>query len=168
MTEPTGGMRLELLSLRHRRALEVFERVNREFFALHIGDRGDDFFTRFDVHLAERVAENTSGRSLLCVVTDASGEIVARVNLLDIDQPEQTELGYRVAERAQGRGIATWGVTSALDLAVGRGVRRVHAKVATTNPASRRVLEHCGFALVGPTDPPAGSPKSFLGCRRDL
>lgn len=168
MTEGTEQLRLELLAMRHAAPLEAFERANRAFFAARIGDRGDDFFSRFHLHLAERVAENASGRSLLCVVVDAAGEIVARVNLIDIDQPEPTELGYRVAEAAQGRGIATWGVTSALDLAAGRGVRRVHAKVATTNPASRRVLQHCGFALVGPTDPPTGSSKTFLGYGRDL
>lgn len=168
MTVPPDDLRLELLTMRHAAPLEAFERDNRAFFAREVGDRGDDFFAEFADRLAERVAENDSGTSLLCVVVDTNGQVLGRVNLLDIDDPGRTELGYRVAESAQGRGVATWGVTGALDLAAAHGVRQVQARVATTNPASRRVLERCGFAATGPIDAPAGSTQRFLGYRKDL
>lgn len=168
MTGSDGELRLELLSKSHAVALEAFERDNRAFFAARIGDRGDDFFTHFHDRLADRVDENDSGHSLFCVVVDTAGHIVARINLIDIDRADPAELGYRVAEEAQGRGVATWGVTSALELAATYGVRRVLARVATTNTASRRVLERSGFSMTGPADPPPGSAKSFLAYRRDL
>lgn len=165
MTGSQARLRLELLSTDHAAALEAFERDNRAFFAARIGDRGDEFFEQFDDRLADRVAENDDGRSLLCVVVDAGGSIVARINVTDIDQPGETELGYRVAEAAQGHGVATWGVREALELAAQRGVRTVDARVAITNPASRRVLEHCGFTPLGAAHAPDGSQKTFAGYR---
>lgn len=168
MTERTEGLRLELLAMCHATALEAFERENRAFFATRIGDRGDDFFDRFNALLADRVEENETGQSLLGVVVDRAENIVARINLTDVDDGELSELGYRVAESAQGRGVATWGVTQLLHLAADRGVRVVNSRVATTNPASQRVLEACGFAQVGAAPPPDGSPKSFLAYRKTL
>jgi ribosomal-protein-alanine N-acetyltransferase len=168
MTQRPHAWRLELLTMDHATELERFERDNRAFFASRIGDRGDDYFAHFDERLAALVEENRSGRSLLSLVVDEAGHVLARINLTDIDEPDLSELGYRVAESAQGQGVATYGVTALLDLAASRDVPSVFAKVATTNPASQRVLEHCGFALVGPADAPLGSVKSFLGYCRAL
>lgn len=164
----TARGNLQLLTLDHARALERFERANRAFFAERVGDRGDEYFQHFDDHLAARVDENRVGTSLFFVIVDEEGEILGRVNLTDIDQPDLTELGYRVAERAQGRGIATLGVVAALDVAAARGVTAVTARVATANVASRRVLEHCGFIETGEFAAPEGSSRSFVGYRRDL
>lgn len=160
--------RLALLTLEHARALERFERANRAFFAAHVGDRGDDFFEHFDERLAARVDENREGTCLFFVVVDTGGEVLGRVNLSDIDQPELTELGYRVAEHAQGRGIATQGVLAALDIAATRGVKSVKARVSAANLVSRRVLERCGFGQTGPAESPNGSSDPFVGYRKDL
>jgi len=162
------GPRLELLTLEHARALERFERANRAFFAERIGDRGDEFFEQFDDRLAARVEENHRGVALFCVVLDDSGDVLGRVNITDIDRPESTELGFRVAEAAQGRGVARRGVEAALELAAARGVTTVRARVATANLASQRVLLRCGFRQTGPAEAPAGSPKTFLGYRKEL
>jgi len=162
------GLRLELLNPSHEADLERFERTNRAFFARRIGDRGDEYFEHFAERLAALVAENRTGTSLITVLVDDAGAIVGRVNLTDIDDPELTELGYRVAEEAQGRGVATRGVGAMLELAAEHGVRTIAARVATTNHASQRVLERCGFARTGPADPPAGSRVGFIGYRRDL
>lgn len=159
---------LELLTLDHARPLERFERAHRAFFAARVGDRGDDFFEHFDDYLGARVDENGEGRSLFFVMVDADGEILGRVNITDIDQPSLTELGFRVAEHAQGRGIATQGVVAALDIAARRGVKAVQARVSTANPASRRVLEHCGFGQTGQAEAPAGSSETFIGYRKEL
>jgi ribosomal-protein-alanine N-acetyltransferase len=160
--------RLERLTLDHARPLEQFERANRAFFAARVGDRGDDYFEHFDDQLAARVVENQEGTSLFFVVVDTNGEVLARVNISDIDQPTLTELGYRVAEHAQGRGIATQGVITALDIAATRGVKTVRARVPVANLASRRVLEHCGFDQTGQTKAPNGSSETFIGYRKDL
>lgn len=149
----------------HARLLERFERDNRVFFAARIGDRGDDYFIHFDDRLAVLVQENRDGTSLFSVVVDGSGEIVGRVNINDIDRPEVSEIGFRVAERAQGRGIASTGVTLALDLASRHGVQSVYARVSTINLTSQRVLERCGFEPTGRAEPPEVSSKTFIGYR---
>jgi [ribosomal protein S5]-alanine N-acetyltransferase len=159
---------LELLTLDHARPLERFERANRAFFAARVGDRGDDFFEHFDDHLGARVHENREGTSLFFVLVDTDGEVLGRVNISDIDQPTLTELGFRVAEHAQGRGIATQGVMTALEIAATRGVTTVQARVSTANPASRCVLEHCGFDQTGQAEAPNGSSATFIGYRKDL
>ena len=159
---------LEFLTLDHARPLERFERANRGFFAARVGDRGDDFFEHFDDCLAARVRENREGTSLFFVMVDPQGEVLGRVNISDIDQPTLTELGFRVAEHAQGRGIATEGVIAALDIAATRGVKTLKARVSEANLASRHVLERCGFGQTGPTEAPDGSSQTFIGYRKEL
>jgi ribosomal-protein-alanine N-acetyltransferase len=159
---------LELLTTAHGRSLERFERANRIFFAQRVGDRGDDFFENFDDRLATRVRENREGTSLYFVIVDAAGEVLGRINLSDVDRPDLTELGFRVAEHAQGRGLATAGVVGALEVAAARGVRTVQARVDVANHASRHVLERCGFAPTGPVATPAGTTGTFIGYRKDL
>lgn len=160
--------RLEFLTPGHARPLERFERTNRAFFAAQVGDRGDEYFEHFDDQLAARVHENREGRSLFFVIVDTEGEVLGRVNISDIDQPTLTELGFRVAEHAQGRGIATRGVLAALDIAATRGVETVKARVSTANLASRRVLEHCDFDQTGQAATPDGASGSFIGYHKDL
>ncbi|SDS29024.1 GNAT family N-acetyltransferase [Microlunatus soli] len=156
---------LELLSMEHRDRLEQFERANREFFARYISDRGNDYFAHFTDRLAALVAENDTARSLCFVLVTADGRIVGRVNIYDIDQPELTEIGFRVAADQQGKGLATYGVLAALEQARARGVRSVAARVALDNPASHRVLTRCGFASTGPAATPAESTRTFTGYR---
>ncbi|HEU5043399.1 MAG TPA: GNAT family N-acetyltransferase [Nocardioidaceae bacterium] len=160
--------RMELLSTTHARPLERFERANRTFFAARVGDRGDEYFEHFDDRLASRVLENREGTSLYFVLVDAEGEVLGRVNISDVDRPDVTELGFRVAEHAQGRGLATTGVIEALEIAATRGVRTVTARASVSNVGSRRVLERCGFTQTGPTEPPSGWSQTFIGYRKDL
>jgi [ribosomal protein S5]-alanine N-acetyltransferase len=160
--------RLELLTTDHARPLERFERINRTFFAARVGDRGDEYFENFDDHLASRAYENRQGTSLYFVILDAEGEVLGRVNINDVDRPDITELGFRVAEHAQGQGLATTGVTNALEIAATRGVRTVKARVSIDNVGSRRVLERCGFAQTGRTEAPSGRSQTFIGYGKDL
>ena len=70
------------------------------------------------------------------------------------------QLGYRVAERAAGRGVATAAVRDLCALAASRhGVGTVRAATSLANVASQRVLLKAGFHEVGrPTRrPSAGS-----------
>lgn len=160
--------RLELLTTDHARPLERFERANRTFFAARVGDRGDEYFERFDDLLASRALENREGTSLYFVIVDAEGEVLGRVNISDVDRPDLTELGFRVAEDAQGRGLATTGVLKALEVAAARGATTVKARVSMANVGSRRVLERCGFAQTGPTEAPSGWSQTFIGYSKDL
>jgi len=60
-------------------------------------------------------------------------------------QDGKREVGYRIGQEHWGKGIAT-GALSQLLVEVGE--RPLYATVAAHNPASRRVLEKCGFRQV--------------------
>ncbi|MBO0811001.1 MAG: GNAT family N-acetyltransferase [Microlunatus sp.] len=166
MTNPEdNGIKLELLTMEHASRVEQFERANREFFASRISDRGDDYFAHFTERLAPLVAENHAGASLFFVLVATSGQVVGRVNIMDINQPDRTELGFRLAADMQGKGVATRGVKAALEWARERGVRSIMARAAVDNLGSQRVLERCGFTATGAAETPAGSDRTFRGYR---
>lgn len=60
------------------------------------------------------------------------------------------DFGYWLGEPYWGRGIMTAAVGVVAPYAMARfGLRRLEAGVFARNPASVRVLEHCGFVLEG-------------------
>ncbi len=141
-------LRLERLRADHAPALLAFERENREYFARTISDRGDAYFEEFaSVHRA-RLAEQDAGICHFHVVVDDQGELVGRVNLVDVEEGG-AELGYRIGERAAGRGMATAAVEEVCRLAA--TAYRLSALTAYTtldNVASRTVLGRNGFTVV--------------------
>ncbi|MGW5352614.1 GNAT family N-acetyltransferase [Streptomyces sp. NPDC004031] len=140
---------IQLLHLRHAAALLAFEVENRAYFAASVPDRGDDFFAHFGEMLRARLAEQEAGECWFHVVVGDGGEVLGRVNLVDVADGE-AELGYRIAERASGRGLATWGVAEVCGLAAGRyGLKSLRAGTTLDNAASRAVLARSGFAVVG-------------------
>jgi RimJ/RimL family protein N-acetyltransferase len=66
-----------------------------------------------------------------------------------IDADGVVEIGYGLAGPFRGRGLATEAVAAMTDFLLGTaGARQVVASThAAANPASRRVLTKCGFAL---------------------
>lgn len=80
----------------------------------------------------------------------ASGELVGMVGLTpDIGQ-DMAELGYYVAPRHWGRGIATEAARSVLDHGIHMlGLRRITSGYFLDNPASGRVLGKLGFIETG-------------------
>ena len=60
------------------------------------------------------------------------------------------ELGYGIAEEYRGYGYATEAVETILEWAFDQpGVVKIAAETGPDNPASRRVLEKCGFLPTG-------------------
>lgn len=139
---------IERLTLSHAPALLAFERANRAYFAASIPDRGDDYFTHFTARLEALLAEQTAGICHFHVVV-ADGEILGRVNLVDVADGA-AELGFRIAEKAAGRGLATAAVREVLTLAAETyGLTTVRASAATRNIGSRTVLTRTGFVPTG-------------------
>ncbi|MGI5242906.1 GNAT family N-acetyltransferase [Dactylosporangium sp. CA-139066] len=56
-------------------------------------------------------------------------------------------IGYGVRPSSRGRGIATWALREVLREATAMGLDRVLLTCDSSNPASARVIEHCGGAL---------------------
>ncbi|MFI2202615.1 GNAT family N-acetyltransferase [Streptomyces sp. NPDC020192] len=143
----------ELQPLRpdHAPALLAFEQENRAYFAASVPDRGDEYFARFDEMLRARLAEQETGTCFFHVVTGADGDVLGRVNLVDVADGG-ADLGYRIAERAAGRGLATWAVREVAALAAERyGLTVLRAAARIDNAASRAVLARTGFVVVGET-----------------
>jgi [ribosomal protein S5]-alanine N-acetyltransferase len=140
---------LQLLRLDHAPALLAFERENRAYFAASIPDRGDEFFAEFDTRHAQLLAWQATGTDYLHVLVAERGEVVGRVNLTEVADGS-AELGYRIAQKAAGQGLATAAVRQVRELAARTyGLTRLRARVTLDNPASRKVLEHNGFVAVG-------------------
>lgn len=140
---------LQRLDARHAPALLRFERENRAYFARSVPDRGDGYFTEFAARHAELLAEQATGRCHFHLLVDDDGTVLGRFNLVDVADGS-AELGYRVAERATGRGVAQEGVRRVCELARDAyGLRRLVATAALTNPASLAVLRRTGFIPAG-------------------
>ncbi|MFI5489395.1 GNAT family N-acetyltransferase [Micromonospora echinaurantiaca] len=140
---------LERLAERHAEAVLRFEWENREWFARTVPDRGDDYFTGFAARHAALLAEQATGRCHFHVLVDDDGSVIGRFNLVDVANGE-AELGYRVAERVAGRGVATEGVRRVCELARDEyGLRRLVADTTLDNAGSRAVLRRTGFTPVG-------------------
>ncbi len=139
---------LQLLRLDHAPALLAFERENRAYFAASIPDRGDEFFAEFDTRHAQLLAWQAAGTAYFHLLVAEGGEVVGRVNLVEVADGS-AELGYRIAQKAAGQGLATAAVRKVRELAATKyGLTRLRARVTLNNPASRKVLEHNGFVAV--------------------
>jgi ribosomal-protein-alanine N-acetyltransferase len=140
---------IQLLRPDHIPALLDFELENRDYFARSVPDRGDDYFAHFDERLGALLAEQEAGICYFHVVLNAKGEIVGRVNLVDAADGE-AELGYRIAERATGAGLAQWAVRELFGIAANSyGLTDLRAGTTVANKASQAVLERSGFDVVG-------------------
>ncbi len=142
---------LERLRHDHAPALLAFERENRAYFAASVPDRGDDYFSGFDARHSELLADQTAGILHFHVLTDSDGAVLGRVNLVDVADGS-AELGYRIAERASGRGLATSGVRSVCGLAfTDYDLTSLRAMTTLDNTGSRAVLARTGFVEAGTT-----------------
>ncbi len=160
---------LELQRLRadHGQAVLAFELANRAYFAASISDRGDDFYHQFTERHAALLAEQEAGASAFYVLVD-EGSVLGRFNLYDI-KDVTAKLGYRVAEHAANRGMATATVRQVCRLAgVQYGLRILTAATSSENVASQKVLTKAGFVPVGAAKPSDIGGKQGTLYRRDL
>jgi ribosomal-protein-alanine N-acetyltransferase len=154
----------------HAPAILAFERANRSYFAASISDRGDEYFQQFTARHSALLAEQASGAGAYYLLVAEDGSVLGRFNLFFAENGTGTaNLGYRVAEQAAGRGVATATVLEMCALAAGRhGLRRLRAATSHENVASARVLAKAGFVPVGPAGPADLGGKSGTWYERDL
>jgi RimJ/RimL family protein N-acetyltransferase len=140
---------LQRLTAGHRDAVLVFELENRSYFARAVTDRGDEFFERFPERFLALLDEQDAGTGAFFVLVDRDGSVIGRFNLYD-PKDGNAEVGYRVAERVAGRGVATKGLSALCRRAAeDYGLQTLTAGTSPTNVASQRVLEKTGFELIG-------------------
>ncbi|MGV9881666.1 GNAT family N-acetyltransferase [Streptomyces sp. NPDC003006] len=146
---PSNAPDLQLLGPEHAPALLAFEEANRAYFAASVPDRGDAYFRDFAARHTALLAEQAAGVCFFHVLVDDAGAVLGRVNLVDV-AGGGAELGYRIAERAAGQGLATRAVRQACDLAVtAYGLTELRAATTFDNPGSRAVLARTGFVPSG-------------------
>jgi [ribosomal protein S5]-alanine N-acetyltransferase len=143
---------LQRLRAGHAPAVLAFELANRAYFAASISDRGDEFYERFTEQHNALLAEQEAGTCAFHVLAGDDGSILGRFNLVGIEDGT-AELGYRVAQRVAGRGVATATVRELCQLAAEQyGLRMLRAATTRENVASQKVLTKAGFVPVGPAD----------------
>jgi ribosomal-protein-alanine N-acetyltransferase len=152
---------LQLVGPQHEDAVLAFERDNRAYFAKSISDRGEAFFELYPEQHRELMAEQEAGTNAFYVSVDEQGAVVGRFNLYDI-LDGTARVGYRVAERVAGRGVATSGLRTLCRIArEDLGLSTLTAEVSNENVASQRVLFKAGFVYVAPTEV-AGRPGALF------
>ena len=159
---------LQRLHPGHAATVLAFELANRSYFAAFISDRGDEFFDQFAERHSALLAEQDAGAGAYYVLVAEDGSVLGRFNLV-LAGDGTAELGYRVAQHAAGRGLATATVRELCRLAVARhGLRTLRAATSRENTASQKVLTKAGFVAVGPADPAHIGGKQGTWYQRDL
>jgi ribosomal-protein-alanine N-acetyltransferase len=159
---------LQRLDAGHAPAVLAFEQANRAWFAASISDRGDEFFAQFTDQFRALLADQEAGRAAYHVLLANDGSVLGRFNLI-FTGDGGAKLGYRVAQQAAGRGVATATVRELCQRAAASyGLRTLRAATADTNAASRKVLARAGFVPAGPADPAEIGGKRGTWYQRDL
>ncbi|MCZ4514638.1 GNAT family N-acetyltransferase [Streptomyces sp. ActVer] len=159
---------LKRLHAGHAPAVLAFELANRAYFAASISDRGDDFFDQFTDRYNASLDEQEAGICAFYVLVAEDGSVLGRFNLYDLEDGT-ARLGYRVAERVAGRGVATATVQELCRTATAmHGLRTLRAATSHDNAASQKVLAKAGFVPDGPAAPADLGGKSGTWYQRDL
>ncbi len=134
-------------------ALLAFELQHRAFFEARINARAPGYYRLEAVQASleearvQRLADQAYG-----FVLQLGGEIVGRINLTAVQRQHfnRAQLGYRMGEPWQGRGLATQAVAQVLQHARQTlGLWRIEAVARAGNLGSVRVLERNGFTPYG-------------------
>ncbi|MDB6143845.1 MAG: acetyltransferase [Pseudomonas sp.] len=144
-------VRIRTLQSTDAEALLTFELDNREWFERHIDARDAAFYSVQGVtdHIAAYLSDFAAGAWHPFVIEDPDGTIVGRANLKSIDISERSaEVGYRVAQSACGRGLATLAVRHLIQEAqLHWNLKQLVANVYAGNIGSAKVLKRCGFLI---------------------
>lgn len=159
---------LQRLHAGHAPAVLAFELANRAYFAAFVSDRGDEFYGQFTERHNALLAEQEAGIGAFYVLVAGDGSVLGRFNLIFAGDGT-AKLGYRVAQHAAGRGVATATVRELCQLAAARhGLRTLKAATSRENAASQKVLTKAGFVPAGPADPADLGGKPGTWYQRDL
>jgi ribosomal-protein-alanine N-acetyltransferase len=124
--------------------------ANRDYLAPWDPIRDDSYYTENGQR--KIVSEVLRGGGSLPHVILADGQLVGRVNLNNLVRGpfQSSSLGYWVAEKAAGRGIASFAVAEILRRAFTEyDLHRVEAGTLVHNERSQRVLLKNGFERFG-------------------
>lgn len=140
-------------------AVLAFELQNRDYFEQWVHSRTDAYYdlsqVRATLHAAEVEREQDKSFQYLIWVADSEADqpqLAGRINLTNIVRPHYNKatLGYRMAQQATGKGIASCAIKLLLEEAFGSlKLWRIEAVVRPANIGSAKVLEKNGFSQFG-------------------
>ena len=90
------------------------------------------------------MAKRTAGEFMALLIFDEADAFAGVVELYDF-KDEQCEIGYRIVNDMQGRGICTKAVACVLAYLKTYGITKATARVKEDNTASLKVLQRNGF-----------------------
>jgi RimJ/RimL family protein N-acetyltransferase len=93
---------------------------------------------------------NAGGQEIAYLITLHDGTVIGAGGIHDMAEGRTPEIGYWLGAPYRGRGYATEAARALIDHAfTALGYDRLVAGARVSNPASRRVLEKCGFQWTG-------------------
>ncbi|MFZ1218045.1 MAG: GNAT family N-acetyltransferase [Chthoniobacterales bacterium] len=107
----------------------------------------------FDEHWAKILADDTSLKQTVVVDGEVAGNVTSFL------RDGVREVGYWLDRAYWGRGVATAALSAFLKL---EKTRPLFAGVARHNVGSLRVLQKCGFLLIGSPDPTSADSEDDL------
>ena len=145
----------------HEAGVLAFEQANRAYFAESIDDRGDDFYEQFAERHRALLADQEAGVGVFHVLVDEDRNVVGRFNLYELSNGT-ADVGFRIARRVAGRGVATSALQDLCRLASEQyGLRTLRAAASNENIGSQRVLTKAGFVATGQAGPVGGRQGSW-------
>ncbi|MGG4444580.1 GNAT family N-acetyltransferase [Brevibacillus fortis] len=160
---------IEKLSIHDAEGLFQFESRNRAFFEKSVPSRGDAYYQydHFSRGLQALLDEQAQGISFFGLIKNSQGDILGRINLVDIEKEEGVgHLGYRVGEDTAGKGVASQALNLFLAEHVPQlAVKIICAKTTTDNISSQKVLLKNGFE---PYDMESETKDDFLHYRLNV
>ena len=155
---------LKQLTQEDAEKLYAFECENRAFFEKMVPERGDEYY-QYENFLERHRAlldEQQKRLSIFFLIKDKTGNILGRLNLVDINQDIGTgHIGYRVGEAFTGQGVTDRSLTLLLRDIDKYNVKEIHAKTTLNNIPSQKVLLRNGFLLTN-TEEDQASGETFL------
>ncbi|WP_299349216.1 GNAT family N-acetyltransferase [uncultured Maritalea sp.] len=137
---------LEKIAPHHCAALLRFELENASYFSGFVPPRAPEMLTEVGMsHAIAALELDMRSQEGLYFVGLIGDEVVGRINFTI--GGDQAEVGYRVAERWLGKGIAGQMLALGVEmLCADYKINRLIGRVMTTNLGSTRVLERAGFS----------------------
>jgi ribosomal-protein-alanine N-acetyltransferase len=142
------------LALDDVEALTALYLQNRQFLAPWHPLRPDSYFTEAGQREAvgALLVQLEAGSAVPLVILDDEGAVVGTLTLASIIRGafQSCSVGYWLAERSQGQGLATAALRAATQVAFGDlRLHRVQAETLRQNLPSQRVLHRVGFQQYG-------------------
>lgn len=132
------------------RDLPIFFENQQDALAIEMTSYPPRDKAAFDAHWAKILADEHIVIKTILFEDQVAGQILC------FEVNGEKEVGYWLGRRFWGKGIATDALKQFLALIT---VRPLYAHIAKQNLASRRVLEKCGFMIIGEEKwvPPTGT-----------